>query len=433
MNKFADDEIIESLNEHPFSTLQQIKSTGAIKNHTSLKKRLDSLEDQNKITHLKFISKYYVNPLSDYLVILGTIEECADRILSQLKNNQNLKQGSFYKEIKKTSKFNNCTGTKISRAKRFVKDLSDKKGNIKEPNERYLMKYFLLFELRAIIWNLEFRKLQQLSFAANDDQKLINSMFIPLWFFENFLKNYDPKNSKYILGTSYETLEKSLDQMYFDDMSYYNLLKSQKDSLYTKIMYCSEYLLNDNKKDVSEFYHAKKKQMIGFEERIKKNLDKERDQHIEDRFEPVLTELTSKMKVEKKKAKNDKSKQVIQEKFEVLSKKKKQIIKENDTIKYQKKFEKERSRITPKNTKSITHMMNSFHNRKGMLDFEQLFHQQRIEYNRLFCDNVNNSVLELFLILHTIRFIVNQIPRHEPDYKKIKKVIKKTLPEFVMA
>jgi len=433
MNKFADDEIIESLAEHPFSTRQQIKSMGFIKNHNSLEKRLDWLEEQNRVKRLKFFNRYYVKSLPEHLVMLGIIGEFADKTMLQLKN-QNLRQGSFYREVKRAYKKSYwCRGTKISKVKRFVKNLSDRTGNIKEPNERCLLKYFLLFELKAIIWELEFRKLQQLSFAAIDDQKLIDSMFIPMLFFEDFLNNYDPKNSKYILGTSYETLEKSLDQMYSDDISYYNLLKSQKDSLYIRIMYCSEYLLNDNKKDVSEFYHAKKKQKIGFKARIKKNVDKKRDQHIDERTRIVNNKLTLKMINEKEKAKNDKSEQIIQENYMALFVKEKQIIKESNTIKYQKKYEKELFRTTPKDTKSITHMMKSFLDRKGILDSKKILNEQRIESNRLLCDNVDDSVLNMFLILYIMRFIVNQIPRHEPDYKKIKKKIKKTLPEFVIA
>jgi len=384
MNRLTGNQITEFLTEHPFSTTQQIKSTGIIKNHTFLKKHINSLEKQKKIKHLEFFNRYYVNSLPEQFVMLGRIYECAEKISLQLKKNQNLRQGSFYREFNRAyKKYDIYTGTKVSKAKRVVEDLSEKTDNIKKSNERCLLKWFLLYQQKAIIWELEFRKLKQSPFATVDDQKLIHSMYVPMWFFEDFLKNYDPKNSKYILDISYETLEKSLDQMYSDDLLYFKSIKSNKVSFSKKILCYTDYLLNDCKKDASEFCHIMKKLSVSYKKHIKKKLDKISDNEIEERFQPINKKLTSNM--------------------------------------------------YPKNNKSISHMINSLHNKKGMLDVKKLLHEQRMEQNRLLCDSVDEATLDRFMLLYVIRFNVKQITRDDPAYKKMKKKMEKKHPEFVMA
>lgn len=434
MQRDADNSIIEFLAEHPFSTTQQIKSTGIIKNHTSLKKRLDSLEEQNRVKCLKFCNRYYVKSLPDRLVMLGIIGEYADKIILQLKKNQNLRQGSFYREIKRAhKKFYSCRGTKNYKARRFVNELSNRISNIKEPNERCLLKWFLSFELKAIMWELEFRKLQKLPFASVDDQKLIKSMLIPMMFFEKFLKEYDSKNSKHFLGIPCTTLKKSLDQMYSIDTSYYNALSSQKISFCTKILCYTDYLFYDSKKDASEFHHIKRKQSLSFESHIKKILDAKKENKIEERVEVVNKKLTSNMKAEKKKANGIEAKHKIQKEYTVLVSQKKSEIIEKITAKYQKKYEKSLSDTIPKSVKNITNMINSFHDENGILDVEELLHARRIEQNRLLYDNVDDVTLDIFVMLYVMRFKINHIPRYDADYKKMKKLIKKVLPEFVIA
>jgi len=375
------EQVLELIKTHPFSDFQTIKKAGIIKNHHSLKELLDSLEDQNKIIYLKFISKYYVNPLSDHLVILGAMEKCADRILSQLINNQNLRQGSFYRKFNRSyKKYENYTGTKISKAKRVIEDLSEEKDSIKEPNERCLLKWLLLLEQKAIIWELEFRKLKESLFATVDDQKLIYSMYVPMIFFEDFLKNYDPKNSKYISDLSYETLEKSLDKMYSDDLEYYEAIKSNKVSFPTIILCYYDYLLSDNKKDASEFCYIMKKLSAIHKKYGKKKLDKTNDK--EERLQPINKKTSSKM--------------------------------------------------YPKNNKSITRMINSFHTKNEMLDIKKLLHEQVIWQNRLLCDNVDEATLDRFVLLYVIRFKVKRMRRDDPAYKRMKKKMEKIHSEFVM-
>lgn len=382
MNRLAGNQITEFLTEHPFSTTQHIKSTGIIKNHTFLKNHLDSLEEQKKIKHLEFFNRYYVNSLPERFIMLGTIWECAEKIALQLKKNQNLRKGSFYRKFNGSyKKYDNYTGTKVSKAKRVIEDLSEKTDCIKEPNERCLLKWFLLCEQKAIIWELEFRKLKESPFSTVDDQKLIYSMYVPMIFFEDFLKNYDPKNSKYILDFSYKTLEKSLDKMYSDDLLYYEAIKSNKIFFSKKILCYTDYLLNDNKKDASEFCHIMKKLSASHKKYPKKKLYKTNDK--EERFQPINKKFTSNM--------------------------------------------------YPKNNKSISHMINSLHNKKGILDVKKLLHEQIIWQNRLLCDNVDEATLDRFVLLYVIRFKVKQMRRDDPaSYKKMKKKMEKTHPEFVM-
>jgi len=433
MNRLADDEIIESLTEHPFSTPQQIKSTRIIKNHTSLTKHLNLLEGQNRVKRLEFFNRYYVNFLPERFIIFGEIWECAEKITLQLKKNYNLRRGSFYREFKRAyKKYDSYTGTKVSKTKRVVKDLSEKTDNIKKSNERCLLKWFLLFVQKAIIWELEFRKLKQSPFATFDDQKLIYSMLAPMIFLEEFLKNYDPKNSKCILDIPYDILENSLNKMYSDDLLYYEWLNSNKDPFYIKINCYIDYLLKDNKKDAAEFFYAKKKQKDGFEERLKKKLDKKRDQQIEKRLEGLTKKLNSRMLHEMEKINNE-ARKSIEKKYNTLFAKEKEKIKKYYEVKYQKKYENEISRIVPNNTKSITHMIKSFHDNKGNLDLNLLLLEQRIENNRLLCHNVKTSVLNIFLYLYITRFLIRQIPKNEPDYKRLAKKIKKTIPEFVIS
>lgn len=434
MQKNTDEKIIGFLTKHLFSSIYQIKSVGIIKNYYSLKNRLDSLEEQNLIKYVKFWDRYYASPLPDYLFMFGIIVDCADRIFELLRKNKNLRRGSFYKEVKKTfEKIQELNGTKDYKNRRFLNELSNGIENIKEINERCLLRWFLSIELKTMIWKLEFKKLQKFPFASIDDTKLIESMLCPLACFENFLIHYDPQNTKTILGTSYESLENSLNQIYNDDLSYYKLLKSNKTPLNIKIWYNIDFLLRNSKKDASEAYFFMKKQFSGYEERIRKNVYKKRDQYVEDSLEPIVSNLTAKMKVEKKKAKNDKSKKDIQKRFSAQYKKERDNIIQNVTPKYQKKFEKECSRTTPKNTKSITHMIRSLQNSKGELDYEKILDAQRIESNRLYCQYVSDSVLSLFLDLYIRRYILNQIPRHDPYYQKVARKIKKKIPEFVIS
>jgi len=88
---------------------------------------------------------------------------------------------------------------------------------------------------------------------------------------------------------------------------------------------------------------------------------------------------------------------------------------------------------TAKNTKTVTHSINSLYDHRDIPDLKKIRQLQRIEKNRLLRYNVPDSMISLFFILSTWRYILRRIPRYFPEYKKLAKKMKKKLPEFVIS
>jgi len=255
--------ILKFIRKHLFVSFHSIKKAGIIKNHHSLKNLLDLLVKQKKIAYIRFWKRYYVKSFSENLGGLEIIGQQADKTFLQLKN-PNLKKGSFYtKFMLAHKKYYNHPGTKNSKAKRLTWYLAKRTDNIKEQNERCLLKAFLCMEVKMMIFELELFKITHSQYVTFDKQKMIDIMNTDLIFFEILFKNYD-QDSNYILGRSYEELEEFLDQMYSDDKLYYESLKSNETPFYIIILYWIYFLLNDSKKELSIFHYAKKKQMDGF-------------------------------------------------------------------------------------------------------------------------------------------------------------------------
>jgi len=88
---------------------------------------------------------------------------------------------------------------------------------------------------------------------------------------------------------------------------------------------------------------------------------------------------------------------------------------------------------TAKNTKTVTHSINPLYDHRDIPDLKKIRQLQRIEKNRLLRYNVPDSMISLFFILSTWRYILRGIPRYDPEYKKLAKKMKKKLPEFVIS
>lgn len=372
MSRHIERSLLEFIENNPFSTIYEIKFSGIIKNYSFLKKYLDTLEQKNKVKYLKYCGKYYIQPLPSNLVIIGMINEYADKIHSQLKTNQNIQQGQFYQYLqqsyKKVQKFN---GTKHFKARKLPDMLFSGAEKIKRQNERCLLKWFLLYVQKAIIWELEIRKLK-LQFIHINDEKLFHSILMHMMQFDNFLQNYDPKNSKSILSVSYSNLEKVLDTKYSDDLEYYDTIKYNKNSISYKIKIFYDYLLYNDKECIKWFSRS-----------------------------------------------------------EIMNNKKKEIISESNS-QHSIKCEKLSLNSSRNNAKNTTSIINTICNKNGLPDIEKILHEDKIEHNRLLYENVDYNDPERLVRLFLIRSRINQYPRHEQIYKDMVKLLKKKLPEFVI-
>jgi len=161
MSRCTERSLLEFIENNPFSTINEIRFSGIIKNYSFLKKYLDTLEQKNKVKYLKYCGRYYIQPLPSNLVIIGMINEYADKIHSQLKTNQNIQQGQFYQYLQQSyKKIKKFSGTRNFKARKLPYILFSSAEKIKRQNERCLLKWVLLYVQKAIIWELEIRKLK---------------------------------------------------------------------------------------------------------------------------------------------------------------------------------------------------------------------------------------------------------------------------------
>jgi len=226
-----DKKIVEYVKKNPFSTLSDIRRSGIVKNYPYLSKRLEKLVMFGKLEYLPYCNKYYAEPLPDNLKIFGIIGKHIVQVISQLANNQNLKQGKFHKDCHTVCKIaSQYGGTKNAKAKRALKLLPYHYGLAEwlgPDNEQCLRKWLIIFLFETIIWELEINKLKRKSIYVHnpDDETLANAMFFPLLKFELFLKNYDPASHTSYQDISYKQLTVELDLTYFLDQEYYKELK----------------------------------------------------------------------------------------------------------------------------------------------------------------------------------------------------------------
>jgi hypothetical protein len=347
--------ILKFLQNHPFATIQQIKKQGIIKKRKSLRNLLELLVEEKKIECIKFCKWYYVTPIPKGFEGFEKILVQAELTFRELKNPK-IKQGLFYQQFLSIHK-RYCTnkGVKTTNSRR-LDELIERSYIIKSTNERCLLKAFVSLVLKLIIIRLEIEKMKNSGDHTINSERITEIMNPHLIYFELIFRNYDPCSNN-IAGTSYYEIEENLDQMYLKDSIYYKQLKSNEISLFTKLSYAIEYLVEDDKTNIAIFNYYKNKKRI-FSGKI-----------------PLAT----------------------------------------------------------KNTKAVTHLINSLYDHRGFPDLEKIHQLQRIESNRLLRYNVPDSLISLFLILSMWRCILRSIPRYDPDYDKLKKIMQKRLPEFVIS
>ena len=83
-----------------------------------------------------------------------------------------------------------------------------------------------------------------------------------------------------------------------------------------------------------------------------------------------------------------------------------------------------------KTVKSITSMENKICDDIGFLDLEKILDERKLEMNRIFCDNVDLHEVKRLMDVYIARTDLNKIPRDEPEYKKAKRSIKRSFPNF---
>jgi len=85
-----------------------------------------------------------------------------------------------------------------------------------------------------------------------------------------------------------------------------------------------------------------------------------------------------------------------------------------------------------RNTKAVTHIINSLYDHRGIPELEKIRQLQRIENNRLLRYNVPEFMISLFLSLSLVRCFL-KIQIYLPYHKKLAKKMQKNLPEFVIS
>ena len=337
---YVDKKIVEYVKKNPFPTPSDIRRSGIVNNYPCLIKRLEKSVMFGKLEYLQYCDKYYAEPLPDNLKIFGIMRKHTDRVISQLANNQNLKQGKFFKDCQTAYKITSqYGGTKNAKAKRALKLLTYHYGlmdGLGPDNEQCLRKWFIIFLFEAIIWELEANKLKRKSIYAHnpDDETLANAMLFPLLKFEVFLENYDPTNPTSYLDVSYKQLAVELDLTYFLDREYYKELKSNKIPMKVEINSYMSYLLNGNKKDASRIYLDLKKGSESYSKHLEKIIAKQKNEELEIKYRQLENKLTLEMKKEKKKKKNYGRKDEVQHHFQ----NKLREFKEKINIKINKKY-----------------------------------------------------------------------------------------------
>jgi len=418
LNQAIEEQLLEFIKTHTFPSFYDIRKAGIIKNFGSLRNALDLLVNQKKIEFIEFSNRYYVRPLPDHLLIMGIIWKKADATY-QHAINQIPRLPSFRNEFSIAYQESYIQGrTKIIIAKRVMQNLSERTSAIEEPSERCFLKAFVCLELKLAIWINEIKKRDDSNFSIISEQKLIDAVFYPMITFEDFFRNYDPKNPNYILGDSYEKVEELLDIIYFYDRKYFKALMYQENSFFEKISYGIDYFLKGNKKDAAICHHAKKRQKNNFNSRVKEKWKKITVDEIEQKFQPINGILTERMKAEKKN-KDQKIKLQIDQKYSVLASKKRKEITNKITSKNQNKCQKELSRCVPKNVKNITNMIKTLLDSNENLNLPKLLVDQTAQTNRLWCETVDDYLLRRFLVLYSMRNGIKQFQEMNLIIKKL--------------
>ncbi len=175
------------------------------------------------------------------------IKNISELLIYALENNYHLTDGLFYKIFSaEHEKVKTLKKTKIAKFRKLFDLLYERQGEITDINERCLFKCFLSFLLKGKIWELEFRKLST-SAEHIGEEKLHRSVYDPLEFFFVFFDNYNPKNSKDLIGISFSNIEKVLDADISNDYLYYTLITKNKTSLDAKLCLSYYSFLYDDK------------------------------------------------------------------------------------------------------------------------------------------------------------------------------------------
>jgi len=297
-------------------------------------------------------------------------------------------------------------------------------------NDQCLRKWFIIILYKAIIWELEIIKLKESPFANNpDDDTLMQAMWFPMLEFKTFLHNYDPSNSKSILGISCENLARKLDSTYWLDQKYYKELKSNKIPLKIEIDLYLDHLLKGSNKDASRTYWSYKKKSKNYSKHLQKKLNKHKDLELDQKFAAIERKFTLKMKKEKEKNKGNEDE--IQKKYQQRTSQTKKEIRKKVDVKYAKKYEKELSDIYPKTAKQITRIINTLEDESGKPDILEVLVRKRIENDRILFGQVNDSDIEKLARLYSIRKGIQLLPK-DSQYTKLQKIVKRKMPELVM-